>query len=427
MTQNRKINFAILLLLILTVGVFAYSYNTYITSVVMDVAKNDKEILQLYNTEIIERLTREESIDGWSEIVESYSDLVIVIEDSNNEVVTRTADRAWSNLDVRVRTPFDYKGKAYLIRTSVYLLRDYVSDSKVLLRFLLIELLICLSVLILLIFIIYTLMLRPYRSIYKAIEEYDKTGKLTKVKLKGYAGRVYGRFASMAKNLEIQHQRQNQIIASISHDIKTPLTSIMGYSERLKKDSLPPERRENYLNTVYDKAVEIETLVDEFDEYLSYNLPYEVNLKSVSVDEIVSCINRDYSDDLSHSDIEFAVVNFCEEGASVKADSQRLKRVCGNILANSVKHINNSEKFIRIDILPEKESVLFVFNDSGEGVEEDKLEIIFEPLYTSDKGRKVAGLGLAICYEIVNSHGGEIYAKKSDMGGLAVCVRLMRG
>ena len=71
--------------------------------------------------------------------------------------------------------------------------------------------------------------------------------------------------------------------------------------------------------------------------------------------------------------------------------------------------------------------IVFRFSDNGEGVDEDKMNLIFEPLYTSDEGRKVAGLGLAICKEIVDVHYGKIYAEKSDLGGLAVCVELPRG
>ena len=70
--------------------------------------------------------------------------------------------------------------------------------------------------------------------------------------------------------------------------------------------------------------------------------------------------------------------------------------------------------------------VIFEISDSGEGVAEENLEVIFEPLYTSDQGRKVAGLGLAICREIIDGHGGKIYAGKSESGGLTICIELDR-
>ena len=78
-----------------------------------------------------------------------------------------------------------------------------------------------------------------------------------------------------------------------------------------------------------------------------------------------------------------------------------------------LKHFTGAEKIIDISVSSDKNKVYINIADSGEGVEEDKLDIIFEPLYTSDEGRKVAGLGLAICREIVDLHNGKIYAEKS--------------
>ena len=90
-------------------------------------------------------------------------------------------------------------------------------------------------------------------------------------------------------------------------------------------------------------------------------------------------------------------------------------------------NIKEGEKKICVEFFTNNEMVAMKFSDNGKGVDEDKLELIFEPLYTSDEGRKVAGLGLSICREITEAHDGRIYAEKSDMGGLAVTVELPRG
>ena len=201
----------------------------------------------------------------------------------------------------------------------------------------------------------------------------------------------------------------------------------MGYSEQLKKDNLSEERKQRYLNTVYDKAVDIRTLVDEFDEYLGSNLSYGMNKIKVTVDEIEKCIRDDYMDDLRQAEIEFEIINHTDKDAEILADIQKFKRVCSNLFTNSIKHFKGDEKKIRLDITSEDEMIVFRFSDNGEGVPEDKMKLIFEPLYTSDEGRKVAGLGLAICKEIVEVHDGRIYAEKSDMGGLTICVELPRG
>lgn len=426
MKQYRLARFITIFILFAGVIAFAFFYNHSVTTAVTKSAYSDNEILKAFNNEIIKKLVEAPDIEEWSAIIEEYDDVIIVIEDSDNDVVTRSVDRTWTALDVKVQTPFEYKGQAYLVKSSVYLLRDYMTDTRVILRFVFIEFLIGVSGLSVLVFVIYTIMLRPYSLIYHAIEEYDKTGQFKKVNIRGYAGQVYRRFVSVTENLTRQQDNQRRIIASISHDIKTPLTSIMGYSERLKNDSVSPERKERYLDTVYTKSCEIRQLVDEFDEYLSYNLTKELKTEDVAVDDIVRMLKYEYADELENSDIRFEVKNFCNSSTVIAADYSKLKRVFGNIYSNSIKHFDKKDKIIITELYCKGKTVHIDISDNGEGVGEDKLEIIFEPLYTSDEGRKVAGLGLANCREIIEAHGGKIYAGQISDGGLKISIELDR-
>lgn len=425
MKQNKKANFMVILIVLCAVIAFAYSYNSYVTTVVADAVYNDKEILHSYNSEIIRKLTAQESVADWSEIVEQYDDIVIVIENSSNKVVVRSIGKNWSALDVKVQTPFEFGGEAYLIKSSVYLLRDYVGDVRTMVEFIFIEFLIGLACLFLLILIIYNVMLRHYRGLYKAIEEYEKTGQLKKAALKGYAGEIYSRFESLTKNLERQQQNQRRIIASISHDIKTPLTSIMGYAERLSKDNVSQERKTRYLDTIYGKSLEIQQLVNEFDEYLGYNLIQEMKTEVISARELADMVFMEYFGDFEPAGVRLNVLNYADE-AKMAIDTGKFRRVFGNIFGNSMKHFKDGNKIIDFEIACDKKKIYINISDSGDGVEEEKLEMIFEPLYTSDEGRKVAGLGLAICREIVESHWGKIYAKTSRYGGLEICIELDR-
>ncbi|MBE6772796.1 MAG: HAMP domain-containing histidine kinase [Ruminococcaceae bacterium] len=426
MKQDKRASFLVVLILLAAVTAFAFSYNSSVTAAVANAAYNDNETLLAYNNEIIKKLTAEPSVNTWTEIVEQYEDVVIVIENSENDVVTKSVGRTWSALDVKVQTPFQYKGNAYLIKSSVYLLRDYITDVRVLVQFVFIEFLIGMSAISLLVFIIYSIMLRPYKLIYKAIENYDKTGRLEKIVIKGYAGQVYRRFVSMTENLTRQQNNQRRIIASISHDIKTPLTSIMGYSERLKNDNISRERKEHYLDTVYSKSREIHQLVDEFDEYLSYNLITNLKTETVSMKDLVQTVRANYADEFEAAGVRFSVENRCREKDKIHLDMQKFKRVLSNIYSNSYKHMDKEEKVISTIFSSDRKMFYINISDNGEGVSEDKLEIIFEPLYTSDEGRKVAGLGLANCREIVSAHGGNIYARASDFGGLEICIELPR-
>ena len=426
MKQDKFTPFLVIFILLIAVVAFAFSYNASVTTAITNAAYNDSRVLHEYNDEIIEKLIGEPSVEGWSDIIEQYEEVVIVIENSENDVVTRSRDRNWTALDVKVQTPFQYKGSAYLIKSSVYLFRDYITDAGAVAEFIFTEFLIGLSALGLFVLIIYTIILRPYKVIYNAIEEYDKTGKFKKVKIRGYAGQVYRRFAAVTESLTRQQNNERRIIASISHDIKTPLTSIMGYTERLKNDSISPERKERYLETVYAKSREIHELVDEFDEYLSYNMIKELRTETMKVSDIATALEKVYIDELESEGIGFEVINSCSDEMKISVDAQKLTRVFSNIITNSLKHFNKQEKLIRVVFRADRKKLYIDFSDNGEGVEQDKLEIIFEPLYTSDEGRKVAGLGLANCREIIAAHDGRIYAEKAELGGLKICIEFNR-
>lgn len=426
MKQDKGANLLIVLVLLLAITAFAFSYNASVTTAVTNAAYNDNETLLAYNNEIIRKLVKEPSVSTWTDIVEQYQDVIIVIENSENDVVTKSIGRTWSALDVKVQTPFEYKGNAYVIKSSVYLLRDYITDVRVLVKFVFVEFLIGLSVISVLLFLFYSLMLRPYRMVYSAIENYDKTGKLENIVIRGYAGKVYRRFVSMTENLSRQQSNQRRIIASISHDIKTPLTSIMGYTERLKNDSIPPERKERYLDTVYIKSHEIRNIIDEFDEYLSYNLITKLKTERVSIDDFAKEVEKSYADEFEASDVKFIVKNNCDPKVRVYVDAPKIRRVFSNIYSNAFKHMKNDEKIIVTEFTCDSKKLYVTVTDNGEGVSEDKLDIIFEPLYTSDEGRKVAGLGLANCREIISAHDGKIYARNAENGGLSICMEFNR-
>lgn len=424
--NNFKADIAIAFLVLGAVIAFAFAFNSSVTNNVTDMMYNDRETLTGYNNEIITKLTASESTDDWQEIIESYPELAVIIQDSANNVLLRSENRTNSSLDVKVQTPFDYHGQAYMVVSSVYLLRDYEADSRELVRAYFIEFLIGISTLFLLFFIVYTIIMRPYRKFYHAMEEYDRTGKLAEHRFKGYVGKIYQRFGQLTEHLEKEQQNQQRIIANISHDIKTPLTSILGYAERLRSDDLPPERRARYLETIYGKAQEIQLLMDEFDEYLSYKMIAPLHMESFSTETMKTLLENEYRSDLELINVDFLVLNHAPHTFAV-LDRMRLNRVFGNLISNSIKHLPAQDGRIVIEFTAKEDVLCIAVSDNGEGVPADKLEVIFEPLYTSDEGRKVAGLGLAICREIMESLGGTISAKQAALGGLCVCLTLPRG
>ena len=427
MRYNRKLNFVFIIITVAVIATFAYNYNNYVKTVYADAATNNREILKQENNALIAKLLQQDSVDDWQAIAEEYEHLAIEIENSENLIVTEFTGLSFKEPAIRVRTPFEFHDdQVYILKTSMFVFKDYAKGlSGAVANFFIIEFLFGIAFLILFVFFLYNFMLKNYKLLYELIEEYEKTGKLRKTKLKGYAGHIYKRFSSMTENLERQQKNQNNMIASISHDIKTPLTSIMGYSERLTKDNISEERRKRYIDTVYGKSLEIQELVEEFDEYISFNLVQEKDTVVIDAEFMEKRIIEEFATDMELVGVDMEIVNHAGK-ATVCVNRKKMKRVFSNIFANCEKHFVGKDKKIEVEIYKDDSKVYVDISDNGRGVAPENLEIIFEPLYTSDEGRKVAGLGLAICREIIDSHGGKIYAKPSALGGLAICIELDR-
>ena len=223
-------------------------------------------------------------------------------------------------------------------------------------------------------------------------------------------------FAELAERLNSEKKKQNRIIASISHDIKTPLTSVMGYAERLSENaaSMTHEKRKIYLDTIYEKSLCIKELVEEFDDYISAEQLSDLRKSTVSISELCGIVKEDYRYEMESMGFDFDVECSCD--GSVEADIPRIRRVFGNIILNSLKYCGSDKISIKVTAEKDGKNAVFTVADNGAGVPEDKLERIFEPLYTSDESRGSSGLGLAICSEIVKAHRGSIRAENIPSG-----------
>lgn len=425
MKYARRANIIVALFTLILIFVFGVLYNMSVKNGIADAYRTDRETLNNDNLQIIEQLQHTQSTDSWQRIVDQYEDYHISIKDSDNNFVASSTVRGWSLFDVRIRTPFDYQGRAYMISSSMRLMGDKSSQAQYLTWLVLIELLIVLSALLLLIFVIYSVILRPYYKFYLLMEDYEHGKPLQPQKFRGNIGRIYARFLKLTQSLDRQQQNQRQIIASISHDVKTPLTSILGYAERLQqKSDLSPERRRSYLATIYDKATDIEALIDEFDEYLSYKMEKEPHTEPITTEALCDLLRREFEEELSYAGIAFTLHNEAP-GAVMALNQAKVKRVAGNLISNSAKHVPQSGGRIAIDMTADREHVIIRVADNGDGMDPEKLPYIFEPLFTTDDSRKVAGLGLAICKEIVESTGGAIEAGPSQaLGGLEITITL---
>ncbi|OJU17715.1 MAG: hypothetical protein BGN88_00230 [Clostridiales bacterium 43-6] len=217
-----------------------------------------------------------------------------------------------------------------------------------------------------------------------------------------------------------EKQLQNRIIASISHDIKTPLTSVLGYSERITKKELTIEKQRKYIETIYNQAKDIEAIVDEFDDYLGASLPNKGEQRNYSVNYLRKMLQDEYASQLSEQHILFLVENKCENHRAIHIDLLKLRRVFANIIGNSIRHAKVKDVKISLTTESSQGHLFFTLADNGGGVSDSDLPHIFEPFYTSDKSRRVSGLGLSICKQIIEGQDGTITAFNNDQGGLSV-------
>ncbi len=268
--------------------------------------------------------------------------------------------------------------------------------------------------------VLYLQYVKPIEELQKSIRDYNMGKVPASIKRMDEIGKLQNSFVQLTNNLSEEKQKQSRIIASISHDIKTPLTSVMGYAERLKSGKLSEDRKKRYVDTIYEKAGVIKALIDEFDDYLSFNLHPAFNKHKLSVDKLFQLIKEDYMDEMESTGIQFVMINECMT-VSIFVDLSKICRVYSNIFGNSMKHFGHTENpVISVKCSQINNKVLFQISDNGAGVPKDILSHIFEPFFTSDDGRKVAGLGLSICKEIIESHEGRIWAENNPYSGLSI-------
>lgn len=224
-------------------------------------------------------------------------------------------------------------------------------------------------------------------------------------------------FRRQEQLLREESGRKNDLITYLAHDLKTPLTSVIGYLSLLEEaPDMPAEQRTKYVHITLDKALRLERLINEFFEITRYNLQ-QIVLEQESVNLsflLVQLVDEFYPVLTAHGN---TVRLESGEDLSLQGDGEKLARVFNNILKNAVAYsYPDTEIVIRCE---RKEKVLRIrFLNSGRTIPKQKLDTIFEKFFRLDEARNTntggAGLGLAIAREIVALHGGSITAESEN-------------
>lgn len=237
------------------------------------------------------------------------------------------------------------------------------------------------------------------------------------------------RLKETAEEKTQQEQRNRELISNISHDLKTPITAIKGYAEGILDGvAATPEKTSKYVRTIYNKAVDMDRLINELTTYSKVEndrIPYKFLRLNVS-DYFGDCV-EEIGLDLEQRGMEFNYTNLVPQDTMVIADPEQLKKVINNIISNSIKYIDKPKGIINMRILDQNDSVLVELEDNGRGISQADLPKIFDRFYRTDASRNSAqggsGIGLSIVKKIIEDHGGYIWA--TSVEGKSTCMHFV--
>lgn len=204
-----------------------------------------------------------------------------------------------------------------------------------------------------------------------------------------------------------------QAIANMSHDLRTPLTSILGYIQLMEDDEISDEERKQYLKIAKDRTKRLQTLLNDFFELsviesVDYSLKLEnLNIKSIVEETIINLYDK-FNEKQIVPDIQMP-----KEKVSINADESATKRVIENLVSNAIKY---SYRNIAIILEKSKTTVDLTISNDAENLTEKDVELFFDRFYMADQTRsgKGTGLGLSIAQSLMDKMNGELSAELKD-------------
>ena len=220
------------------------------------------------------------------------------------------------------------------------------------------------------------------------------------------------------------------MLLDLSHDIKTPITSIKGFSQALYEGMVNDENKKiRYYKAIYTKSERVSELVDDLFEFVRLDkVKYTIKLENIDICEYIRQIVLSYYDEIENKGFEL-LINIPDEPIMLKIDTKLFKRVIVNLIENSLKYNIKGTK-LRIEVRDFSKFVAIEIADNGIGIEESIADNVFEAFVRADKSRKStggSGLGLSIAKKIVESHGGQISLLRSTKDEKTIfCIKMYK-
>lgn len=264
-----------------------------------------------------------------------------------------------------------------------------------------------LSLIFLLIFT--TVVYFPMRKITRAAREYTN-GNLSHVidvEKNDEIGRLAASLNLMASELSRAEENQKKFIANVSHDFRSPLTSIRGYLEAMVDGTIPPELHEKYLKIVLNETDRLTKLTNSLLTLNNLNTKGMVlEVSDFDINKVIKNTAATFEGSCKKKQIRFKLV-LTGHSLYVHADEEKIKQVLYNLIDNAIK-FSNPDSTIKVETTEKNETVFVSVKDSGIGIPKDSLKLIFDRFYKTDlsrgKDKKGTGLGLSITKEIINAH-----------------------
>ena len=224
-------------------------------------------------------------------------------------------------------------------------------------------------------------------------------------------------YITSKNNAKEAEQKKNDLIMYMAHDLKTPLTSIIGYLTLLNDEkNISKELQEKYIKIALDKSLRVEELTNQFFDITRYNLhSMPINKTEINITYLLKQLIDECYPMLENNSLK-CVLN-APDKVNYLGDGDKLARAFGNLLKNAISY-SYKNTVIEINVTVELDSVYITFRNKGAKIPDYKLEKIFEKFYRGDESRTSttggAGLGLAITKEIIELHNGKISVKNDD-------------
>ena len=226
--------------------------------------------------------------------------------------------------------------------------------------------------------------------------------------------------AEREKNAAYEKARTD-LVAGISHDLRTPLTAVKGYIKGLRDGiANTPEKQTRYLEIAYRRACDMDALLHRlflFSRMETGNLTLEKT--EVDLEEVLSAFTEDFNREHDPAQAR-AVFDSSEERHTAQLDLEQMSRVFSNLTENAIKYAHRMPVCIRLSLRRDADGEHILFSDNGPGVPKKSLPLLFEEFWRGDEARssKGSGLGLYIVRYIVEAHGGRVQAYNQN--GLTV-------